>query len=185
MVEVTIDEIAANFTRLKALAPAIEAAAGLCAGSLRAGGKILFCGNGGSAADAQHLAAELTGRFEANRRAIAAIALTTDTSALTAIANDFGYERVFARQVEALGKPGDVLYAISTSGNSPNVTAAIEAAKKLGMKVIGVTGESGGKMREMSDVLLNVPAAKAARVQEMHIAVGHMICGIVENALAE
>ena len=181
----TIGEIAANFERLKTLAPAIESAAALCIESLRAGGKILFCGNGGSAADAQHLAAELTGRFEANRRALAAVALTTDTSALTAISNDFGYERVFARQVEALGRPGDVLYAISTSGNSPNVVAAVDEAKKLGLKVIGVTGETGGKLREKSDELLNVPSARAARVQEMHIAVGHIICGIVESALAE
>ena len=181
--EDTIGEIAANFERLKPLAPAIDAAAAMISASLRAGGKALFCGNGGSAADAQHLAAELTGRFEMNRRALAAIALTTDTSALTAVANDFGYDRVFARQVEALGRAGDVLYAISTSGNSPNVLAAIESARALGMKVIAVTGGAGGKMREGADVLLVAPAAKAARVQELHIAIGHIICGAVENAL--
>lgn len=177
-------EIAANFGRLAALSGSVAAAAELCIEALKAGGKVLFCGNGGSAADAQHLAAELTGRFEMNRAGLAGLALTTDTSALTAIGNDFGYERVFSRQVEALGRPGDVLYAISTSGNSPNVVAAVEEARKRGLKVIAVTGASGGKMKETCDVLLNVPADKAAHIQEMHIAVGHMICGLVERALA-
>ena len=176
-------EIAANFERLKALSGAVAQAAELCICALKAGGKVMFCGNGGSAADAQHLAAELSGRFERNRAGLAGLALTTDTSALTAIANDFGYDRVFARQVEALGRPGDVLYAISTSGNSPNVLAAVEAARARGIRVVAVTGASGGKMRAACDVLVNVPAVAAARVQEMHIAVGHMICGIVEEAL--
>lgn len=182
-VETQCAEIAANFEQLKTLSGSVAAAAELCIASLKAGGKVLFCGNGGSAADAQHLAAELSGRYEMNRPGIAGLALTTDTSALTAIANDFGYDRVFARQVEALGKPGDVLYAISTSGNSPNVVAAIETARALGIRVIAVTGATGGKMREMCDVLLNVPADKAAHIQEMHIAIGHMICGLVERAL--
>ena len=182
-IEAKCTEIAANFERLKALSGAVVAAADLCTAALKAGGKVMFCGNGGSAADAQHLAAELSGRFERNRAGLAGLALTTDTSALTAIANDFGYDRVFARQVEALGRPGDVLYAISTSGNSPNVLAAVEAARARGIRVIAVTGASGGQMRAACDVLLNVPAVAAARVQEMHIAVGHMICGIVEEAL--
>lgn len=182
-IEAKCTEIAANFERLKALSGAVVAAADLCTAALKAGGKVMFCGNGGSAADAQHLAAELSGRFERNRAGLAGLALTTDTSALTAIANDYGYDRVFARQVEALGRPGDVLYAISTSGNSPNVLAAVEAARARGIRVIAVTGASGGQMRAACDVLLNVPAVAAARVQEMHIAVGHMICGIVEEAL--
>ncbi len=177
------DEIAANFAALKALGPRIAQTAAMWSAALKAGGRVLFCGNGGSAADAQHLAAELSGRFEMNRPAMAGLALTTDTSALTAIANDFGYESVFARQVEALGRPGDVLYAISTSGNSPNVLAAAKAARALGMSVVGVTGAGGGKLAGLSDVLLDVPAAKAARVQELHIAVGHMVCGIVEGEL--
>ena len=182
-IEAQCAEIAANFERLKALSGAVARAADLCASALRAGGKVMFCGNGGSAADAQHLAAELAGRFEMNRPALAGLALTTDTSALTAIANDFGYDRVFARQVEALGRPGDVLYAISTSGNSPNVLAAVEAARARGIRVVAATGASGGQLRAACDVLLNVPAVKAARIQEMHIAVGHMICGFVERAL--
>jgi D-sedoheptulose 7-phosphate isomerase len=177
------DEIAANFAALKALAPRIAQTAAMWSAALRSGGRVLFCGNGGSAADAQHLAAELSGRFEMNRPAMAGLALTTDTSALTAIANDFGYESVFARQVEAMGRPGDVLYAISTSGNSPNVLAAAEAARARGMSVVGVTGLGGGKLAGLSDVLLDVPASKAARVQELHIAMGHMVCGIVEGEL--
>ncbi len=183
MIASACDEIAANFAALKALGPRIAQTAAMWSAALKAGGRVLFCGNGGSAADAQHLAAELSGRFEMNRPAMAGLALTTDTSALTAIANDFGYESVFARQVEALGRPGDVLYAISTSGNSPNVLAAAKAARALGMSVVGVTGAGGGKLAGLSDVLLDVPAAKAARVQELHIAVGHMVCGIVEGEL--
>ena len=182
-IEAQCAEIAANFERLASLSGSVASAAELCIAALKAGGKVMFCGNGGSAADAQHLAAELSGRYELNRPGLAGLALTTDTSALTAIANDFGYDRVFARQVEALGRPGDVLYAISTSGNSPNVLAAVETARQLGIRVVAVTGTSGGKMKDMCDVLLNVPAEKAAHVQEMHIAVGHMICGLVERAL--
>lgn len=177
------DEIAAGFEALKALAPSIEAAARLWAAALGAGGKVMLCGNGGSAADAQHLAAELTGRYEMNRRGMAGLALTTDTSAITAIANDMGYESVFARQVEALGRPGDVLYAISTSGNSPNVLRAAETAKAMGVAVIGVTGEGGGALAPLSDVLIAVPAKRANHIQELHIAVGHMLCGIVEREL--
>ena len=182
-VESQCDEIAANFLELKGLAPMVVEAAAVCASAVSSGGKVFFCGNGGSAADAQHLAAELTGRYEMDRPGMPGIALTTDTSALTAIANDYGYERVFARQLEALGRPGDVLYAISTSGNSPNVLAAVDTARKLGMKIVGVTGAGGGKMGALCDVLLAVPATRASHVQEMHIAVGHMVCGIVERSL--
>ncbi len=177
------DEIARGFVALKALAPAIEAATKLWIEALKSGGKILFCGNGGSAADAQHLAAELTVRYQFNRRALTGIALTTDTSTLTAIANDIGYDNVFSRQIEALGAPGDVLYAISTSGNSPNVLKAIEVAKACGMKTIAVTGANGGKMKTLCDILLNVPAWRVNHVQELHIAVGHMICGLTEQEL--
>ena len=177
------DEIAANFSALKSLAPAIKATADMWIEALRRGGKVMFCGNGGSAADAQHLAAELSGRYEMNRPAMAGLALTTDTSAITAISNDLGYETVFARQVEALGRPGDVLYAISTSGNSPNVVMAAEKAKSLGIAVIAATGGNGGKLAKFADILINVPAAKASRIQEMHIAVGHILCSLAERAL--
>lgn len=177
------DEIAADFAALKAIAPSVEAAAGLWIDALRRGGKVMFCGNGGSAADAQHLAAELSGRYEMDRPGMAGLALTTDSSALTAIANDFGYETVFARQVEALGRRGDALYAISTSGGSPNVVRAAQKAKSMGISVIAVTGASGGALAELADVALRVPASKANHVQEMHIAVGHMLCGLAERAL--
>ena len=182
-IESQCDEIAANFTNLKGLSGAIADAAVMCSNAIAAGGKVMFCGNGGSAADAQHLAAELTGRYEMNRPGMAAVALTTDTSALTAISNDYGYERVFARQLEALGRPGDVLVAISTSGNSPNVVAAVEAARKIGVKTIAFAGAGGGKLASLCDVVLAVPATRACHIQEMHIAVGHMVCGIVEGEL--
>ncbi|MBE6382767.1 MAG: D-sedoheptulose 7-phosphate isomerase [Lentisphaerae bacterium] len=181
-IESQCDEISANFLELKGLSGAIADAAVLCSNALAAGGKVMFCGNGGSAADAQHLAAELTGRYEMDRPGMAGLALTTDTSALTAISNDYGYERVFARQVEALGRPGDVLVAISTSGNSPNVVAAAETARKLGVKTVALAGAGGGKLASVCDVVLAVPATRASHVQEMHIAVGHMICGLVERA---
>ena len=182
-IESECNAIANNFMALKALAPAIADAAVLCTNAIADGSKVLFCGNGGSAADAQHLAAELSGRYEMDRPGMAGLALTPDTSALTAIANDYGYDRVFARQVEALGRPGDVLYAISTSGNSPNVVAAAETARRLGMKVVAVTGEGGGRLASICDILLAVPASRANHIQEMHIAVGHMICGLVERAV--
>ena len=144
-------------------------------------GKILICGNGGSAADAQHFAAELTGRFESERRALPAIALSTDTSALTAIGNDYGFERVFARQVEALGTSNDLLIAISTSGNSPNVLRAIEKAKEKKMSTIGLSGKSGGEMNRLCDINLVVPSDSTARIQEMHILTIHTLCAIVDE----
>ena len=144
--------------------------------SLSRGGKLLLCGNGGSAADCQHIAAELVGRFLKEREGLPAIALTVDTSALTAIGNDYGFERVFARQVQALGSPDDLLLAVSTSGGSKNVLAAMEAAKKRSVGIIGLTGAKGGAVADGADLAICVPAKETSHVQEMHIAVGHMLC---------
>lgn len=155
-------------------------AAQLMVQTLKEGHKILLCGNGGSAADAQHIAAELTGRYKTERRGLPAIALTTDTSALTAIANDFGYENVFSRQVEALANAGDVLIGISTSGNSTNVLLALEQAKAIGCTTIGLTGNTGGKMNALCDINLVVPSNNTPRIQEMHILFGHILCQIVD-----
>jgi D-sedoheptulose 7-phosphate isomerase len=154
-----------------------------CVASLRTGGKILFLGNGGSAADAQHLATELTIRYKRDRAPIAAIALTTDTSTLTAAGNDFGFDQIFARQVAALGRPGDVLIAISTSGKSPNVLAALRQAKTMGLVTIGFSGRTGGDMSALVDHTLLVPSDTTARIQEMHILLGHMLCGALEIEL--
>src|SRR5881409_3322353 len=151
---------------------------------LRNGGKILFFGNGGSAADAQHLAAELVGRFQRERRPLPAIALTTDTSALTAIANDYGYDQVFARQVRALGARGDVALAISTSGRSPSVLHAVEVCRELGIETIGLTGGDGGTLAGLVDLCLRVSASTdAARIQETHILIGHVLCQLVDRRL--
>ncbi len=151
--------------------------------SIRSGGKIFFFGNGGSAADAQHLSAELVVRFMADRAPIAAIALNTDTSALTAGANDLGYDAVFARQIEALGKPGDVAVGISTSGTSPNVIAALKMAREKGLVATAFTGRDGGVMPDYADPVLIVPAQSTRRIQEMHITLGHMLCGALEQSL--
>ena len=163
----------------------INDAAKLIAEILASGRKLLLCGNGGSAADAQHLAAEFVGRYEAERAALPAIALTTDTSALTALSNDYGYEHVFARQVEALAAEGDCLIAISTSGTSPNVIAAVMAARKRGCRVIGMTGSKGKKLASLSDICIMVPSERTARIQEVHITVGHIWCEEVENRLRQ
>lgn len=146
-------------------------------------GKVLFCGNGGSAGDAQHIAAELSGRFYKNRPPLYAEALHVNSSYLTAVANDFGYDEVYARMVQAAGRTGDVLVAISTSGNSPNILKAVEQARTAGMKVVGMTGDSGGKMRDLCDILINIPSSDTPRIQESHILVGHIICELVEAAL--
>ncbi len=151
---------------------------------LKRGNKILLCGNGGSAADAQHIAAELTGRYKTERRGLPAIALTTDTSALTAISNDYGYTRVFDRQLEALANKGDLLIGISTSGNSENIISALKLAKKLGCKTLGFSGHDGGKMNDMCDVNLVVPSNDTPRIQEMHILFGHTLCQIIDNQLS-
>jgi len=154
--------------------------AGLC---LKNGGKIMFCGNGGSAADSQHLAAELTGRFVHDRRPLAAIALSTDSSALTCIGNDYSFDEVFARQVAGLGRAGDLLIGISTSGNSRNVIRAVEEAGKLGMQTIGLLGRDGGQLRSLCTHSIVVPSPVTARIQECHILIGHTLCGLIEQEL--
>lgn len=160
-----------------------DAAAEMMVETINRGGKILLCGNGGSAADAQHIAAEFVGRYEGERRALAAIALTTDTSALTAISNDYGYEDVFARQVQGLGRAGDLLIAISTSGNSRSIIKAIRSAKALKMHTLGLTGLTGGDMCDEPDVILKVPAKRTSKIQECHILLLHSLCGCVDMAL--
>ena len=161
----------------------LERAATRSAEALSRGGKILWCGNGGSAADSQHLAAEFVVRFTVNRPGLASLALTVDTSVLTACSNDFGYETVFARQVEALGREGDVLIAISTSGNSASVLLAVEAARARSITTIAMTGESGGRMRGTCDLHLAAPSDRTQNIQECHIMMGHILCGLVEQEL--
>jgi D-sedoheptulose 7-phosphate isomerase len=170
---------------LPGLAPAVSQAVDMIYSALAAGGQLLIAGNGGSAADAQHIAAELTGRFMRERQPFRALALHVNTSSLTAIGNDYGYEHVFARELSAHARPGDVLLAITTSGNSPNILRAIEAARKGKVAVIGLTGESGGKMRAACDLCLCVPSKSTARIQEMHITMGHAMCELLEERLAE
>lgn len=160
----------------------IYTAAMIAVETLKAGNKILLFGNGGSAADAQHIAAELTGRYKTERRGLPAIALTTDTSALTAIGNDYGYDRVFERQVEALAAPGDLLMGISTSGNSPNVILAFEKGREVGCKNIGLIGKGGGKMGTICDCNITVPSDDTPRIQEMHILIGHIICQLIDDS---
>jgi D-sedoheptulose 7-phosphate isomerase len=169
---------------LPILAPAVSSAVDIIYSSLAAGGQLLIAGNGGSAADAQHIAAELTGRFLRERRPFRAIALHVNTSALTAIGNDYGFEHVFARELSAHARPGDVFLAITTSGNSQNILLAIEAARSSSVAVIGLTGESGGKMKTTCDVCLCVPSKSTARIQEMHITISHAICELLEERLA-
>lgn len=171
------------FEQLGDLDAHVNQAIGACVHSLRQGGKLMFCGNGGSAADSQHLAAEFTGRFIQDRAPLAALALSTDTSALTCISNDYSFEQVFARQVTALGKAGDCLIAISTSGNSGNVLAAVAAAKALNITCIGLLGRDGGKLKAVCDVSIIVPSQVTARIQEAHILIGHSLCGAVEQQL--
>jgi D-sedoheptulose 7-phosphate isomerase len=155
----------------------------IAANTLRAGGKIMFCGNGGSAADSQHLAAELTGRFIKDRRPLAAIALSTDTSALTCIGNDYSFDEVFARQVAGLGRKDDLLISISTSGNSGNVIRAVEEARELGIQTMGLLGRDGGKLKQLCDHSIVVQSVVTARIQECHILIGHTLCGLIENEL--
>jgi D-sedoheptulose 7-phosphate isomerase len=150
---------------------------------VRSGGKLIFFGNGGSAADAQHIATELTIRYISDRKPIAALSLTTDTSALTAAGNDYGFDHIFSRQLEALGKPQDFAIGLSTSGNSPNVLKALETARALGMTTAGLSGRDGGKMPALCDVMLIVPSPSTARIQEMHITLGHLLCGALEQEL--
>jgi D-sedoheptulose 7-phosphate isomerase len=172
-----------TFASLGRLRTHLLAAAEACADAVRAGNKLLFCGNGGSAADAQHLAAELVGRLVRDRRALAGLALSTDSSALTCIANDFGYEEVFARQVEGLGRNGDVLIAISTSGNSPSVIRAVEVARPMGITTVGLLGRNGGQLGGMVDLPITVASEETARIQEAHIFLGHVMCTLIEHGL--
>ena len=158
--------------------------AAACINSIRQGGKVMLCGNGGSAADAQHRAAELIGRYKMERAAMPAIALTTDTSIITALGNDYGYDTIFARQVQGLGKAGDVLIGISTSGNSRNVLLAMAEARKLGVTTVAFTGAGGGRMAEVADLSLQVPSTVTNHIQEMHITCGHLVCELVEKSLA-
>jgi D-sedoheptulose 7-phosphate isomerase len=164
---------------------AVEKVARAIITSLRNGGKVLLCGNGGSAADSQHIAAELIGRFQKDRKSLSAIALTTDTSILTSLANDYGYDIVFSRQVEGLGRKGDVLVGLSTSGASPNVIKAVEQAKKMGLVTIAMAGKDGGMLAKTADIAIVVPSNKTARVQEAHIVLAHAICEVVEEELAK
>jgi D-sedoheptulose 7-phosphate isomerase len=159
----------------------IETACGLITATIKSGNKVLLAGNGGSAADAQHIAAELSGRFVKDRKALPGIALTVDTSALTAIANDYGYDRVFSRQVEAFAQPGDLFIGISTSGNSQGILNAFESATKFGCKTLGLSGRDGGKMNGICDLNIVVPSNITARIQEMHILIGHILCKAVDD----
>lgn len=186
------DSISTKQEALEKLAPLAQVAIELMFSSISKGGKILACGNGGSAADAQHFAAELVGRFERERKELGAIALTTDSSILTAIGNDYGYDEVFSKQVRALGKPEDILLAISTSGNSKNVILAIEAAQKIGMGIIAFTGRGGGKINQLlnqqnseQNVHLCVPSERTARIQETHLLLLHCLCDGIDHLLLD
>jgi D-sedoheptulose 7-phosphate isomerase len=169
--------------KIKELDAFVNEAIVWCTQTVSGGGKILLCGNGGSASDCQHIAAELVGRFLKERRPLPAIALTTDTSALTAIANDYGYPQVFSRQLGALANPGDTLIAISTSGNSENVIAAVNLAKSQALRVIGLLGRDGGRLKELCDISIVVPSDSTPRIQEAHILIGHTICEGIEMGL--
>jgi D-sedoheptulose 7-phosphate isomerase len=166
-----------------ALAGRISHAVVICLEALRRGNKLLFAGNGGSAADCQHMAGEYVSRFNFDRPGLAALALTVDTSAITAIGNDYGYERLFARQLEALGRPGDVLFAYSTSGNSPNIVLALERARQLQVTTIGMTGNRRGKIVDLCDVCIEVASKQTPRIQEGHLVIGHAICALVERGM--
>ncbi|QUX98235.1 phosphoheptose isomerase [Marinomonas sp. CT5] len=161
----------------------VEEACQVCLKAYQNGGKLLIAGNGGSAADAQHIAGELISRFYFDRPALPGIALTTDTSIITAIGNDYGYENLFSRQIEGNGKAGDVFLGISTSGNSPNILKGIEAAKDMGITTIGLTGQTGGKMADQCDLCIKIPSTSTPRVQESHIIIGHIICAYIEQVI--
>ncbi len=176
-------ERAITDTRGRALDDIVRLGA-LLAGAVKRGNCVFFMGNGGSAADSQHLAAEFVGRFQKERRGLPAVALTTDTSILTAVGNDYGFDAVFARQVEALAKAGDVVVGLSTSGNSPNVVKALQAAKAIGAAAVGLTGRSGGRMAEICDLCVRVPADVTARIQEAHILIGHIACQLVDEEVS-
>ena len=178
-----LDNASENFKLFKREAKNIEEATHIVINALKNKNKIIFCGNGGSAGDSQHLAAELMGRYKIDRDPLPSMALTVDTSAITAIGNDYCYENVFSRQLKGIGNEGDVLVAISTSGNSENVIKAIEEAKQMGITIVSFTGEKKSKMNTMSDVCICAPSNETNHIQEMHITVGQLICGITENTL--
>jgi len=178
-----LDQNISVFSNLKTIEESVVSASELINNSIKSGGKLMLCGNGGSAADSQHIAAELVGRFIKDRRPLPAIALSTDTSAITCISNDYGYEYIFSRQVESLGNEADVLLAISTSGNSNNIVEAIKTAKQKKLKVIGLLGKDGGVIKEMCDIPIIVPSDVTARIQEVHIFLGHFFCLMLEKSL--
>lgn len=177
------DELSEAVQGLKKYTPQIMQIADVCTTAVKNGHKVIFCGNGGSAAQSQHLAAELVGRYKLNRPAMNALSLTVDTSNITAVGNDYGYDVVFSRQLEGIGKTGDVLIGLSTSGNSKNVVAAFEQAVKMGIKTVALVGQREGQMHQMADYTVAVPATTSAHIQEMHIAVGHLICDLIEQAV--
>lgn len=179
-----LEESAKAKSDLVSIAEDISRAAKLLVDCIKSGHKVMFCGNGGSAADSQHLACEMVEKYGKKRRALPAIALTTDTSILTAVPNDESFEELFARQIEALGQPGDLLVAISTSGRSPNILKALKKAKSMKMRTIGLTGAKGDMMGRDSELLVKVPSAVVARIQECHITIGHILCEIVETECA-
>jgi D-sedoheptulose 7-phosphate isomerase len=178
------ESIAVTTELAKSSCHRIVEAAALILACLRTGGKLIAFGNGGSAADAQHFVAELVGRYRTDRKALAAVALTCESASITAIANDFGFAHVFSRQLQAIAKPGDVAFAISTSGNSANVLTAVESARSLGLVAVGLTGRTGGKLADLVDVCLNTPSECTPRIQEAHSLIVHLICGLVEDAFA-
>ena len=167
----------------KELLATVESVTAACLSALQAGNKILLMGNGGSAADCQHIAAELVSRFAFDRPGLAAFALTTDTSALTAIGNDYGYERLFSRQVEAVGRPGDVLFGLSTSGRSPNILKGMETGRYLGLVTVGMTGSHKERITQIVDYCIEIPSASTPKIQEGHIVIGHIICGLIEREM--
>lgn len=176
-----VDSLIEALQALKALEADVAAVVEICVDALEAGNKVVFCGNGGSASQAQHLAAELVGRYKVNRPAMNSISLTVDTSALTAIGNDYGFDVVFARQIEGVGNAGDVLIGLSTSGSSKNVVAAFESAKRKGIKTVAFVGSKPCEMKDLADATIAVPADVSNKIQEMHLAVGHYICGEIEK----
>ena len=181
-IENQLHELATELNELQKMSFKINEIAAVCIEALKNGHKILFCGNGGSASQSQHLAAELVGRYKINRPAMNALSLTTDTSNLTAIGNDYGYDVIFSRQLEGVGQKGDVLIGLSTSGNSKNVLSAFEQAQKMGITTVAFAGETGGQMKETADYVLCVPAQTSAHIQEMHLACGHLICDVIEQS---
>ena len=176
-----LQNVSNNFKLLESQSDNIKIATNIMIEALNSKNKIIYCGNGGSAADSQHLSAELMGRYKLDRKPLPAISLTVDTSAITAIGNDYGFEYIFSRQLEGIGNKGDILYATSTSGESKNVIKAIEKAKEIGIKVIFITGKDNNKMSEISDITIHAQSNETNHIQEMHIAIGQLICGIIEE----